>query len=168
MAVIFCITDTLVFSEMVRSAQIISEVELARGQAVEPAVVGERLRAAEEPQAAADQALAGVTAKAAAVREALFRDVAEARSQIAAAGSAREAVAPTRTVAAVDHRLSRREPATLTGDGGGLANLTARVQAASGQLTARQAEGGCELTAEIPLCSALPFRGHVAGVSVVP
>lgn len=48
---------------------------------------------------------------------------------------------------APDCRAAGTEP------GSGLANLTARVHAAGGQLTSRQAAGGFDLVAEIPVAA---------------
>jgi len=103
------VDDALVFFGMVRMAQIVSEVEQARMQAADLAVAGERLRAAEELQAAVGQRVAHIAAKAAAARRALSRDAAEARAQMAVVGvTARDAVERARAVTAGD-RLPRPE-----------------------------------------------------------
>jgi signal transduction histidine kinase len=84
----YYIDDALVFFGMVRLAQLVGEVEQARGQAADLAVARERLRAAGSLQEAVGQRLADVATSAAAARQALSRDAAEARTQIAAAGVA--------------------------------------------------------------------------------
>lgn len=99
--VLFFVDDALTFFGMVRLAQIVGEVEDARGQAAGLAVAHERLQAAEALQAAVGTRLADIAEKAAAARCALSRDAGRARAQIAAAGvTAREAVAQARAVAA--------------------------------------------------------------------
>jgi two-component system, NarL family, sensor histidine kinase DesK len=97
--VTYYVDDALVFFGMVRLAQIVGEVEQARGQATDLAVARERLQAAGSLQAAVGQRLADVAAMIAAARQALSRDATSARAQVAAAGvTARDAVAQARSV----------------------------------------------------------------------
>jgi len=108
----YYVDDALVFFGMVRLAQIVAEVEQARGQAAGLAVARERLRAAGSLQAAVGERLADVAARAAAARRALSRDAAQARAQIAAAGvAARDAVAQARSVMITQDEPPRQEPA---------------------------------------------------------
>ena len=110
--VTYYVDDALVFFGMVRLAQIVTEVEQARGQAADLAVTRERLQAAGSLQSAVGQRLADVAARAAAARQTLSRDPAEARAQIAAAGvAARDAVARARSVMMEQVGPSAREPA---------------------------------------------------------
>ena len=107
--VTYYVDDALVFFGMVRLAQIVAEVEQARGQAADLAVARERLRAAGSLQAAVGERLADVAARAAAARRALSRDAAQARAQIAAAGvAARDAVAQARSVMITQDEPPRR------------------------------------------------------------
>jgi two-component system, NarL family, sensor histidine kinase DesK len=109
-AAVAFVDNGLLFFGMARLAQIVGQVEDARSQAAELAVVRERLQAAESLQAAVGQRLDGIAASAAAARRALARDPAGARAQIAAAGvTARDAVAQARAVTA-DQRLAGPEP----------------------------------------------------------
>jgi two-component system sensor histidine kinase DesK len=108
----YYVDDALVFFGIVRLAQIVGEVEQARGQAADLAAAGERLRAARELHAAVGERLADIAAGAATARRVLSRDAAQARTEVAAAGSmARGAVAQARRAAAGDRQLARREPA---------------------------------------------------------
>jgi two-component system, NarL family, sensor histidine kinase DesK len=110
--VTYYVDDALVFFGMVRLAQIVGDVEQARGRAAELAVARERLQAAGSLQAAVGERLAGVAAGAAAARRALSRDAAQARAQIAAAGAAaRDAVAQARSVMSAQGEPPRQEPA---------------------------------------------------------
>jgi two-component system, NarL family, sensor histidine kinase DesK len=109
-AAVAFVDNGLLFFGMARLAQIVGQVEDARSQAAELAVVRERLQAAESLQAAIGQRLDGIAASAAAARRALAHDPAGARAQIAAAGvTARDAVARARAVTA-DQRLAGPEP----------------------------------------------------------
>ena len=124
-AAVAFVDNGLLFFGMARLAQIVDQVEDARSQAAELAVVRERLQAAESLQAAVGQRLDGITASAAAARRALPHDPAEALAQIAAAGiTARDAVARARAVTA-DQRLADPEPPAPAGSmavvGAGLA-----------------------------------------------
>jgi two-component system, NarL family, sensor histidine kinase DesK len=104
--VTFYIDDALVLFGLVRLAQIVGEVEEARGLAAGLAAAGERLRAAEALQSAVGDRLGGISARAAAARGMLDRDAAGARAQIAGAGAvARDAVAQARAVTASRLRL---------------------------------------------------------------
>jgi signal transduction histidine kinase len=97
--VVYYVNDALVFFGLVRLVQIVGEVEEARRQAEDLAVARERLRAAEALQAAVGERLASIAAKAAAAFQALPRDQAQARAQIASSGvAAREAAAQARRV----------------------------------------------------------------------
>lgn len=110
-AAVAFVDNGLLFFGMVRLAQIVSQVEDARSQAAELAVVAERLQAAESLQAAVGQRLADIAASAAAARRVLPHDLAGARAQIAAAGvTARDAVARARAVTADRHGLAGPEP----------------------------------------------------------
>jgi two-component system, NarL family, sensor histidine kinase DesK len=109
-AAVAFVDNGLIFFGIVRLAQIIGQVEDARSQAAELAVVRERLQAAESLQAAVGQRLDGIAAIVAAARDALPHDPAGARAQIAAAGvTARDAVARARAVTA-HQRLAGPEP----------------------------------------------------------
>ena len=111
--VTYYVDDALVFFGMVRLAQIVTEVEQARGQAADLAVTRERLHAAGSLQSAVGQRRAAVAARTTAARQTLSRDPAEARAQIAAAGvAARDAVAQARSVMVAQRELPGREPVT--------------------------------------------------------
>jgi len=86
--VIAYVDDGLLFFGLVRLAQIVGEVRLARGQVAALAVAGERVEAAAQFQAAVGERLAAVAATAAAARLALPGDPARARALIAEAGAA--------------------------------------------------------------------------------
>ena len=106
-AIVF-VDDCLIFFGMVRLADLMEQLQSARGQAAELAVAGERLRAAEELQAAVGERLTDVAALTTAAQHALSGNPAEARERIVAAGvTAREAVARARAVT-----MDRRGPAT--------------------------------------------------------
>ena len=108
----YYVDDALVLFGMVRLAQIVAEVEQARGQAADLAVARERLQAAGSLQAAVGQRLADVAARVASARQALSWDPALARAQIAAAGvTARDAVAQARSVMIAQGEPPRQEPA---------------------------------------------------------
>jgi two-component system, NarL family, sensor histidine kinase DesK len=110
--VTYYVDDALVFFGVVRLAQIVVEVEQARDQAAALAVARERLQAAGSLQAAVGQRLADVAARVTAARQALSRDAAGARTQIAAAGAAaRDAVARARSVMIAQGEPPRRDPA---------------------------------------------------------
>jgi two-component system, NarL family, sensor histidine kinase DesK len=115
----YYIDDALVFFGLVRLAQIVGDVEEARGLAAGLAAAGERLRAAEALQAAVGDRLGGISAKATAARCMLDRDAAGARAQIAAAGAvARDAVGQARAVTASRLRLpGEGAQSRLTGQG---------------------------------------------------
>ena len=105
--VIVFVDDCLIFFGMVRLADLVEQLQSARGQAAELAVAGERLRAAEELQAAVGERLTGVAALTVAAQHALPGNPQEARARIAEAGvTAREAVARARAVT-----VDRRGPA---------------------------------------------------------
>jgi two-component system sensor histidine kinase DesK len=102
--VTYYVDDALAFFGIVRLAQIVGEVEQARGRAAEAAGVAERLRADRELQSAIGRHLDEVMANAAQAREDLARDAVLARARIAAAGvAARNSVARARAVGAGDH-----------------------------------------------------------------
>jgi two-component system sensor histidine kinase DesK len=106
-AIVF-VDDCLLFFGMVQLADLVEKLQSARGQAAELAVAGERLRAAEELQAAVGERLADVAALTTAAQHALSGNPAQARAQIVAAGvTAREAVARARAVT-----MDRRGPTT--------------------------------------------------------
>ena len=106
-AIVF-VDDCLIFFGMVRLADLMEQLQSARGQAAELAIAGERLRAAEELQAAVGERLTDVAALTTAAQHALSGNPAEARERIVAAGvTAREAVARARAVT-----MDRRGPAT--------------------------------------------------------
>ena len=110
--VTYYVDDALVVFGMVRLAQLVGEVEQARGQAGDLAVARERLHAAGSLQAAVGGRLADVAAKVAAARQALSHDAAQARMQIAAAGvAARDAVAQARSVIIAQGEPPGEEPA---------------------------------------------------------
>jgi two-component system sensor histidine kinase DesK len=107
----YYVDDALVVFGMVRLAQLVGEVEQARGQAADLAVARERLQAAGSLQAAVGHRLADVAAKVAAARHALSRDAAQARTQIAAAGvTARDAVAQARSLIIAQGEPPGEEP----------------------------------------------------------
>jgi two-component system, NarL family, sensor histidine kinase DesK len=113
--VIYYVDNAVIFFGMVRLAQIVGEVEDARGQAADLAVARERLDAARTLETAVGERLAGISASVAAAR-ALAHDAARARAQVAAAGAAaREAVAAARTLAATRRAGQEAEPATAPG-----------------------------------------------------
>jgi two-component system sensor histidine kinase DesK len=98
--VTYYVDDALVFFGLVRLAQLVSEVEDARGQAAALAVARERLRAGRSLEAAVGERLTDISGNVAAARRALARDAAGARAQVAAAGAAaRAAVADARALA---------------------------------------------------------------------
>ena len=106
-AIVF-VDDCLIFFGMVRLADLMEQLQSARAQAAELAIAGERLRAAEELQAAVGERLTDVAALTTAAQHALSGNPAEARERIVAAGvTAREAVARARAVT-----MDRRGPAT--------------------------------------------------------
>lgn len=108
--VTFYVDDALVLFGLVRLAQILDEVAEARRRAAGVAVARERLQAARSLQAAVGERIAEVAASAAAARQALSRDAARARAQIAAAGvTAREAVTQAREFTTSDDGLPRQE-----------------------------------------------------------
>jgi two-component system, NarL family, sensor histidine kinase DesK len=109
--VIVFVDDCLIYFGLVKLADLVAELQSARGQHAELAVARERLQAAENLRAAIGERLAEVAAMAAAARRALPRDPDRARGQIEAAGvTARDAIARARATA--DHRgPSGPEPA---------------------------------------------------------
>ena len=112
--VTYYVDDALVVFGMVRLAQIVGEVDQAHGQAADLAVTRERLQAAGSLQTAVGQRLADVAARIAAARQALSRDAAQARTQIAAAGvTARDAVAQARSVMIAQDEPPGEEPPVL-------------------------------------------------------
>ena len=95
------VDDGLFFFAVVRLAKIVGEVEQAHRQAADMTVADERMRAARALQTAVGLRLAEIAAKVDAARSALAHDAAEARVQIAEAGSkARETVARARAITA--------------------------------------------------------------------
>jgi two-component system, NarL family, sensor histidine kinase DesK len=107
----YYVDDALIVFGMVRLAQIVTEVDQARGQAADLAVARERLQAAGSLQAAVGQRLADVAARVASARQALSWDPALARAQIAAAGvTARDAVAQARSVMMAQGEPPRQAP----------------------------------------------------------
>jgi len=97
----YYVDDGLVFFGIVRLAEIVVEVGQARFQAAGLAVSRERLQAAGCLQAGVGRRLADVAARTVAARQALSRDAARAREEIAAAAvTARDAVAQARSVTA--------------------------------------------------------------------
>lgn len=96
----YYVDDALVFFGLIRLAQIVGEVEDARGQAVGLAAARERLRAARSLETAVGQRLAAISMNVAAARQAVGCDAGQARAEVAAAGAAaRTAVASARAVA---------------------------------------------------------------------
>jgi signal transduction histidine kinase len=87
-AFIVYLDNALYLFGVVRLAQIVDEVKQAHRQAAALTAARERLRAAQVLQATVGERLAAIAATAEAARQALARDVAEARTQIAAAGTA--------------------------------------------------------------------------------
>ena len=110
-AIVF-VDDCLIFFGMVRLADLVEQLQSARGQAAGLAVAGERLRAAEELQAAVGERLTDVAALTTAAQHALAGDPGEARARIAAAGvTAREALAQARAVTVDRRGRAAAEPA---------------------------------------------------------
>jgi two-component system sensor histidine kinase DesK len=106
-AIVF-VDDCLAFFGMVRLADLVEQLQSARGRAAGLAVASERLQAAEELQAAVGERLSDVAALTTAAQHALPGNPAEARARIVAAGvTAREAVARARGVT-----VGRRGPVT--------------------------------------------------------
>jgi two-component system sensor histidine kinase DesK len=121
-AIVYLITvyvvDAVLFFGLVRLAQLVGEVQEARGRSADLAAAGERLQAAGALQAAIGERLAGIAAMAATVRHAMPGDPGQARAQIAAAGrTAREAVAQARAVTTAHRDPPRLEPAGLPATG---------------------------------------------------
>ena len=125
---VFYVDDAMVFFGMVRLAQVVNEVEEARGQAAGLAVARERLHAARSLQMAVGRRLAGIGVNAAAARCALAGDAARARAEVAAAGAAaRKAIAEARALAADRRVAPGPEPAEAPG---GRAVIGARLASA--------------------------------------
>ena len=111
-AVVVFVDDALFFFGMVRLAQIVGEVQDARGRAAELAVGRERLQAAEALQSVLGERLAAVGARAVAAFRAIPASPARAREQVTAAGvAARDAVAQARAVTADRRSPPAPEPA---------------------------------------------------------
>ena len=109
---VYYLNDALEFFGIVRLAQIVDEVADARERTADIAVIRERLETARSLQDAVGERLAGTAASAAAARQALGRDPARARTQIAAAGAAaRGAVAQARQVTAAQRDRPCPDPA---------------------------------------------------------
>ena len=105
-AVVVFADDALFFFGIVRLAQMVGEVQDARGQAAVLAVGRERLQAAEALQSALGDGLAAVGARAVAAFQAIPASPAQAHEHVTAAGvAARNAVAQARALAA-----GRRSP----------------------------------------------------------
>ena len=101
----FYVDDALIFFGIVRLAQVVGEVDHARGQAAGLAVVAERLRTAAELRAAVGRRLDDIAAGAREARRTLPGDPAAARAEVAAVGAtAREAVTQARKVTAGERR----------------------------------------------------------------
>jgi two-component system sensor histidine kinase DesK len=122
--VIVFVDDCLILFGLVRLADLVTELQAARGQLAELAVARERVQASEDLQDAVGDRLADIAAMAAVAQQALPGDPAGARAQIRAAGiTARDAIARARSVTA-DHRMPPgREPppAPAAGQGTGAA-----------------------------------------------
>jgi two-component system sensor histidine kinase DesK len=117
-AVVTFVDDALFFFGMVRLAQIVGEVQDARGLAAELAVGRERLQAAEALQSALGERLAAVGSRVVAAFQAIPASPARAREQVTAAGvAARDAVAQARAVTADRRSPPAPEPAAESATG---------------------------------------------------
>ena len=91
--------DCVTFFGLVRLADLVGQLQSARGQFAELAVARERLRTAEDLQAAVGERLADAATIIAAAQHAMPGNPAEARARIEAAGvTARDAIAQARAV----------------------------------------------------------------------
>jgi len=138
-----------------RLAGLARELEGLRDQLTRMAAVRERLRVARDVHDLLGLGLSAVALKADLITALIGRHDTRAAAEIAAAAT----IELTADAGTLRLRVSNdgvgqpadRTPAAAAGGGHGLPNLTARMHAAGGQLTASAAGGRFDLTARIPL-----------------